>query len=154
MTLAVLEEELEAAQGWAARNRWTLAFNEKDLVLAAMRAHPVDNGQLLLEASCDQYRALPPAWRFVDPETREPTAASTPRGDSFKGRASVIHSVGVICAHFSRTAYKQHHEAGPHDAWGELTSWEEVKEGVQAHTIAEMLAVINQHLQWSKGRRG
>lgn len=102
-----------------------------------------------LFAEVDGYPALPPAWRFVDPDTGEPTAATTPNRGDRNGQSSIIFGVGVICAHFSRTAYTGGPNP-PHSDWP-LSQWADVTGGVQAHTLAEMLAVIDDHLQWSTG---
>lgn len=152
--MAVLDDELPPAEGWAARVGWRLSFDRDGLILDAHCLHPADKKPLLLTAEVDSYRALPPAWRFVDPETRVATPAATPSRDPVGSRSSVIHSVGVICAHFSRTAYKEYKDNAPHGGTWTLAHWAQVREGVQAHTIAEMLAVIEQHLRWSKGRVG
>ena len=150
--MAVLDEELPLAQAWASRNGWQLSFDQETLTLDAHGVHPADRNSLLLTAEFDGYRALPPAWRFVDPETREATARATPTRDPVAGkRASVIHGVGVICAHFSRTAYAEYRPGAPHGNWT-LSAWDQVGEGVQAHSVAEMLAVIGHHLSYSKGR--
>ena len=152
VTVAVLDEELPQALAWAARHGWELSFDQEALVLDARCAHPADDNPLLLIAEFDGYRALPPAWRFVDPETREATARATPTRDPVVGnRASVIYGVGIICAHFSRTAYAEYRTGAPHSNWA-LSAWDKVVEGVQAHNVAQMLAVIGHHLTYSKGR--
>ena len=153
VTLAVMDEELAVAEPWGQAHGWQIILDRERLVLDAYSRHPADRAPLLLTAEVDAYRALPPAWRFVDPETRQATPLATPSRDPLpNGKSSVIYGVGVICAHFSRTAYSEYHQGGPHN-WA-LTNWDQVTEGVQAHTIAEMLAVIHYHLGYSKGRLG
>lgn len=153
VTLAVVGEELVVAERWAQAHNWQISLDRQRLVLDVLALHPVDRQPLLLTAEVDAYRALPPAWRFVDPVSREATPAATPSRDPLpNGKSSVIYGVGVICAHFSRTAYSEYQSGGPHN-WS-LTTWDHVTEGVQAHTIAEMLAVIHYHLSYSKGRLG
>jgi hypothetical protein len=153
VTLAHLADELPPAEQWAKAAGWQLQLDADELVLEAATIHPVDHQPLLLLAGVDSYRALPPSWRFADPETKIATPRATPSRESVHGAASVIYGVGVICAHFSRTAYKGYDPGAPHD-WGGMLSWESVSEGVQAHVLAEMLAVIDQHLRFSKGRLG
>lgn len=153
LTLAHLAEELPPAERWAAANGWELHFDEDELLIEAATVHPVDRQALLLVAGVDSYRALPPSWRFVDPATKLPTGWATPSRDSVNGQSSVIYGVGRICAHFSRTAYKEYDPEAPHGPdWGGVLNWDSVTEGVQAHDLAEMLAVIDRHLRHSKGR--
>jgi len=116
VTLAVLADELAVAGEWADDNGWQLDFEKDLLTLYASRGHPAGCGPLLLEGLCDGYRALPPAWRFVDPASRLPTPGTTPSRGQINGKSTILHSVGVICAHFSRTAYKQY-AGGPHGNW-------------------------------------
>jgi hypothetical protein len=149
VTLAVIAEQLPPAQRWGEKNGWELAFNVTGLVLDARGRHPADAQPLRLLAGVDGYPALPPSWRFVDTATGEASAATTPNRGSRNGQSSIIYGVGIICAHFSRTAY----EGGPHSDW-QLNQWAEITSGVQAHTVAEMLAVIDDHLHWSNGWLG
>jgi hypothetical protein len=154
VTLAHIADEMPPAHRWAAANGWELLFDEEALLLEAATVHPGDLEPLLLLAGLDSYRALPPSWCFVDPETRVATARATPSRDEVNGKASVIYGVGVICAHFSRTAYKDYNPEAPHGDWGGMLRWDSVTEGVQAHVLAEMIGVIDQHLRHSKGRLG
>lgn len=147
VTLAVIDDELPSARRWAEQNGWDVTFDAATLILDAHGSHPADRRPLRLTAGVDGYRALPPSWRFVDPATGEATAATTPNRGIRQGQSSIIYGVGVICAHFSRTAYA----GGPHAADWEASQWEEITGGVQAHNLAQMLAVIDDHLHWSTG---
>ncbi len=147
VTLAVVEEELLPAGRWADRNGWELVFDAATLTLDARGAHPADGKPVRLTAGVDGYRALPPSWRFVDPVSGEATAATTPDRGVRLGQSSIIYGVGVICAHFSRTAYA----GGPHAADWKASQWEDITGGVQAHNLSQMLAVIDDHLHWSTG---
>jgi len=92
----------------------------------------------LLEGIFDDYRTLPPIWRFLDPRTGDnigTAAYPSPRGPS------VLHSEGLVCAHFNRLAYADH--GGPHP-WDGAQGWQNPVEGTQAMTISAMLA----HLIW------
>lgn len=153
ITLAHIEEELPAAEKWAAEHGWQVAFDADTFDLNCSASHPHAEGLVRLRAGVDQYRALPPSWRFVHPETGEPTPGTTPNRGARAGASSVIYGLGIICAHFSRTAYRQFQADGPHQEW-DLAAWQEVKGGVQAHTLAEMIAVIDLHLNWSTGWLG
>jgi hypothetical protein len=150
VTLAVLAEQFPPARRWGEHNGWTLDLDTTTLLLDGRGTHPGDGRPVRLLAGVDGYPALPPSWRFVDPATGEATAATTPNRGSRRGQSSIIYGVGVICAHFSRTAYANGPEPGPHADW-QFSQWTEISTGVQAHTLAEMLAVIDDHLHWSSG---
>jgi hypothetical protein len=154
VTLSVLDEQFQPAAAWGSANGWELTLNRQELVIDGRGAHPVDRRPLRVLAGVDSYPSLPPSWRFVDPETGQPTAPTTPNRGSRNGMSSIIYGVGVICAHFSRTAYGNGGPSpGPHNEW-QLTAWADIAGGVQAHTLAEMICVINEHLQWSTGWLG
>ena len=147
----VLEAEVEVAHAWADRHGWRLEPGPGELVLTVRMLHPADRGWLLLRGEFVGYRALPPIWWFLDPDTEEPTAHAWPSAGPVDGQASMFHSLGVICANFSRKAYTV--EGGPHD-WGGLTNWANVREGIHAENVSEMLAAIATHLRASRGRMG
>lgn len=146
----VVEAEVDGARRWAERHGWDLALGA-GLLLDVRMLHPADSGRLLLRGAFDGYRALPPTWLFLDPETEEMTAGAWPSPGPVGGQASIFHSVGIICAHFSRRAYTV--ENGPHE-WGGLTNWANVREGIHAENVGEMLAAVAAHLRHSPGRIG
>lgn len=152
VTRAVLAEELPPAQAWAARRGWSLAYEPARLTLAVQMTHPVDGSTLVLAGGFDSYRALPPLWTFIDPDTGAATKGAVPAPGTIHGQASIFHPEGFICAHWSRAAYAEC--GGPHGNWGAATSWAEVREGGQAHVVAEMLAAVAVHLEFSPGRLG
>lgn len=149
VALAVLAEQFPPARDWGEHNGWELDLDTSTLTLDGRGSHP-DGGAVRLLAGVDGYPALPPSWRFVDPATGQPTAPTTPNRGSRSGQSSIIYGVGIICAHFSRTAYAGGPTPGPHADW-QLSQWADVTGGVQAHTLAEMLSVIDDHLRWSTG---
>lgn len=150
VTLAVLAEQFPPARRWGERNGWQLDLDTTTLTVDGQGRHPADGRPVRLLAGVDGYPALPPSWRFVDPATEEATAATTPNRGIRRGQSSIIYGVGVICAHFSRTAYAGGPTPGPHADW-QLSEWADVSGGPQAHTLAEMLAMIDDHLHWSTG---
>jgi hypothetical protein len=93
---------------------------------------------------------LAPLWRFVDPVSGEPSRTANPAPGAIYGQASIFHPEGFICAHWSRAAYAE--GGGPHGNWGAASGWMSVREGTQAHAVAEMLAAVCTHLQFSPGR--
>lgn len=149
---ASLEAEAPAVQAWAARRGWAAQLDLQRLGLVATFAHPADASLLLLVADLTDYRALPPAWRFVDPLTGTSTPRAFPAAGPVLGQSSIFHPNAIICAPWNRLAYAD--AGGPHPNWGDATNWLTVAEGPVAHTVADMLATIHVHLQSSGGRMG
>jgi hypothetical protein len=146
----ILEVEVVGARAWAERRGWSLALGS-GLQLDVRMLHPADHGPLLLRGEFDGYRALPPTWLFLDPDAGDMTPRAWPAAGPVGGQASIFHSVGVICANFSRRAYTD--VGGPH-AWGGLTKWTRVTEGIHAENVGEMLSAVEMHLRYSPGRMG
>jgi hypothetical protein len=150
VTVAVLEKELPAAHRWAARHAWTLEAHLDALQLTAITHHPADRAELLLVGEFTGYRAIPPAWRFVDPATGQPSPHAFPvPGPSPSG--SIFHSsLLMLCTPWNRLAYAE--AGGPHGDWGAATGWLNARNYTQAQTIADMLATVESHLRSSPGR--
>jgi hypothetical protein len=105
----------------------------------------------LLVGFLDDYRLLPPMWRFLDPRTAEKIGPPAfPHGNWAEG--SVLHPSGVICAPWSRDAYKAHD--GPHQEWDDLTAWETIGQETQskALTLPDMFARLYAELRQSERR--
>jgi hypothetical protein len=152
VTLAVLAQELPAAHRWAARHTWTLEADLNALRLTATTHHPGDHAELVLIGQCAGYRAVPPAWQFVDPRTGQPTPQAFPAPGPAAGGSSIFHTTPVLCAPWNRLAYAEN--GGPHGDWATAAGWLNVRNTTQATTIADMLATIDAHLRSSPGRQG
>lgn len=145
VTRAVLDEESPGLLAWARRKQWDLLVDAARLVVVSWFPHPRDGGLLVLEGDLEGYKAVPPAWRFLDIENGTESRRAFPLGtDSF------FHSDRVICAPWNRLAYKDH--GGPHGNWGGPSQWLDVRDGTQAHTLADMLAVLHGRVHLSPGR--
>jgi len=149
---ASVEAELDAARVWAARHDWILSWEAETLLLRLATYHRPAQRLVELLAKTDGYRALPPAWMFVRPGTEEANAAVFPAAGNMPGIGSIFHGSGVICAPWNRLAYTEH--GGPHDNWSGPEAWLQVPEGTIAHTIPDMLAIIDAHLRASAGFMG
>jgi hypothetical protein len=102
----------------------------------------------LLEGLFDDYRTLPPTWRFLDPRDGRdvgPAAYPRPLGPS------VVHSQGLVCAHFSRLAYDEH--GGPHGNWNGTAAWQQPVEGTVALHMAAMLARLTWEVRYNSAGR-
>jgi hypothetical protein len=152
VTLAVLNQEVPAAQRWAARHAWAIEVDLDALQLTGITRHPADDSELVLIGQFTGYRAVPPAWRFVDPATGQTTSCAFPAAGSSPGGSSIFHTMPVLCAPWNRLAYAE--GGGPHGDWGAAAGWLKVRNTTQAHTIADMLATVNAHLRHSPGRMG
>jgi hypothetical protein len=153
VTRAILAEEGSAAAAWTTRHKgWAMDLDVDGMRLEARTTHPADGDPLLVVATFDGYRAVPPTWRFVDPVTGETTPHSFPLPGPVGSESSIFHGSMVICAQWSRLAYGEHN--GPHGNWGPETGWLNVREGNHAENVSEMLAVLHVHLTASPGRMG
>lgn len=150
VTLAILENELANCRPWAIRHGWQLRLEPETLTVDATNVHPADQRAIIARGVFNGYRALPPIWLFVDPESGQMALPAWPSPGPVQGQASIFHSFGVVCAHWSRKAYQE--LGGPHPNWGALTNWTQVREGVHAENLGEMLAAIDLYLQASPGR--
>jgi len=146
---ASVEAELDAARVWAARHEWTLNWDAEEMLLRVATYHWPVSRLVELTAETDGYRALPPAWTFVRPGTNETSAEIFPAGGNLPGIGSIFHGNLVICAPWNRLAYSEH--GGPHDNWSGPAAWLQVQEGTIAHSIADMLAIVDVHLRASPG---
>lgn len=147
-----MRREEPALRSVAQRRGWAVSLDLEGLALSATIDHPVAGvGLLRLDADLDGYRAIPPAWRFVDPDTGEVSQRAFPKpGSGPQGSGSIFHPHPVICAPFNRLAYQDH--GGPHPDWSGPANWVNVTGHVFAHTLGEMLSVIDLHLRFSPGR--
>lgn len=151
-TRAIIEHEFQAVQAWANRHGWTVTLDLEDLVLTVDTVHPADDGPLRLIAELESYKAIPPAWEFVDPRTGEASKRVYPAPGKLPGVASsIFHGQPCLCAPFNRLAFKANE--GPHTDWGEPTDWLDVDQTkVRATDLGSMLQVIKLHLSASPGR--
>jgi hypothetical protein len=149
---ASVESELDAARQWATRHDWLLNWNPDALQLRLATYHRPVRRIVELTASVDGYRAIPPAWTFVKPGNDDIDPATFPAPGQIPGIGSIFHGNVVICAPWNRLAYQEHH--GPHDNWSGPAAWLQVQEGTIAHTIPDMLAIIDAHLRASRGFMG
>lgn len=148
-TLAILDEELPPALAWAERIGWSASMLEGSLEMDLRLSHPRANTPLLLTADFSDYKAVPPAWTFRQPEDRLVSTARFPAAGSGPYGASIFHSTPAICAPFNRLAFKVN--GGPHGNWGPPSNWLAIDDKVVATTIADMLQVIRMHLADSPG---
>lgn len=154
VTRAVVEEELDPAWEWATRAGVGLEWLQENLELRAILNQPKTGARFYLLGRCDEYRLLPPIWDFRDSSwAGESARQNFPGPGAPPGIGSIFHSNGVICAPFNRLAYAGY--SGLHSDWGAAQNWVHVAPGhVRADTIADMLATIQLHLNYSTGRLG
>lgn len=150
VTIAVVEDELGAADAYARRHGWALTWLKDQLVLLADARHPADQTVIRWRAQLNDYREVPPIWTCFQMgesgiyQPRFPKAGPLPGGTG-----SIFHTSGVICAPFNRLAFKDH--SGPHDDWGGPPNWLKARATIKATVLAEMLALIVAHLRYSPG---
>jgi hypothetical protein len=146
-------DELPAASRWALRRGIDLVLDVEALSLEAPLIGPAaeanaPNEPYLLVASFEDYRVMPPRWRFVDTRNgADIGVAAYPRPVG----PSILHGNGVLCAHWNRLAYQE--EGGPHGDWGGPANWQNPPAGTStALTIPDMLERIVREVAASSGR--
>lgn len=149
VTRAIVEHELSAVSAWAQRHDVSVDRDLDLLLLTVQLPHPVPSlGHVTLRADLDGYRAVPPAWTFLDADGQVSPRAFPAAGPGLGG-SSIFHPHPVICAPFNRLAYTEHE--GPHGDWGGPQRWLNVRGVVFAPTLADMLNVVRTHLRTSPG---
>jgi hypothetical protein len=145
--------EIPAALVWADYHRLDLRWDRDDLSLSLRlsgRSESDREEPYLLTGWFEDYRVLPPAWRFLDPRNGNLIGLPAyPLGNWPTG--SIFHGNGLICAPWSRDAYAD--RGGPHNDWTDATLWETIgPQHSQATTIPDMLARIHAEVQASVQR--
>jgi hypothetical protein len=150
VTVAVVEDELQAANAYVRRHSWSITWQKEELAVLFNGKHPADDCLIRWRAEVADYRAMPPAWTCFQVDDQGATTPRFPKAGTVEGGVgSIFHPSGVICAPFNRLAFKVH--AGPHDDWGGPADWLQVRGKVRATVLAEMIAQIVVHLKYSPG---
>ena len=145
VSVGIVESELAAVGQSIKRWGWTMSIDVEHLIFRFRAPHPKDSGHANLVADLTGYRAVPPAWQFVDEAGNGARHAFPAPGPS----GSVFHQNAVICAPWNRLAYSE--LGGPHGDWSGATAWLSVQGNTRATTIADMLAIIRVNLAVSPG---
>jgi hypothetical protein len=149
------DDEIPGAIRWAEYHglphNWDVATLIFTVCLEGGSEREGEREAYLLAANLEDYRVLPPVWRFLHPHTGADIGrAAFPKAGAFEN-GSVLHSNGVICAPWNRLAYAAH--GGPHKDWTGPTQWQGVaSDRTTAHTIPAMLARIRAEVLISPGR--
>lgn len=152
--LAYLEgdDEIPGAIRWATYHDLEQTWDHQTLALTVRLKGGGERQELyLLEGKFEDYRAMPPTWRFLDPRTGSDIGrAAFPAPGSFP-LGSVLHSTkAVICAPWNRLAYAD--RGGPHNNW-DVANWQTTApQYTSAWTIPDMLARIRAEVIISPGR--
>ncbi len=148
------DDEMPAAIKWAKIHGLEHSWDQETLTFTLRLTGP--NGaesteHYLLVGTFEDYRVLPPTWRFVDPRNGTDIGQPAyPQPGPFPN-GSVLHTNGVICAPWSRLAYKD--RGGPHSDWTDATAWQTTaRDRTVADRIPDMLARVLAEVKLSPGR--
>ena len=144
ITRLIIEEELEALALLATTYGWEIGQDLDNLTVSVKLCSSRDGEPYLLDVACHDYRALPPIFEFIDPETGERGTKRAYPDDS----GNFFHSHPCICVQWNRKAYAD--LGGPHRDW-QMSSWIVARPGTT--TLGDMLAVV-QRLINSERYRG
>jgi hypothetical protein len=111
----IMEEELAAMAPLAATYGWEVHSDLPNLTVTVRLRSAIDGEVYVLEARCDDYKALPPVFEFIHPDNSERgTRRCYPKDGSF------FHTNPCICIQWNRKAYQS--LGGPHGDWS-LANW-------------------------------
>lgn len=115
---AHVEVELEGSHHFLRGLGWTLDWQPDSLKLRA-EISATDGQRFVYEFTFDDYRELPPLIDAVypDDENEKNTTRCFPEGGF-----GYMHPHNVICAPWSRRAYKAIDPQGPHGEW-DISKW-------------------------------
>lgn len=155
VTRAELALEFPVLQERASRAGWQVALDVDKLLLEVRLVQERTGLIYILRGHLDEYKAIPPAWEFIDPDTgEEGTAAAYPEPPSPAPGGSALFIIPtaqerVICLPCNRLAYGGY--KGPHANWT-LANW--MQETPRYLTLCDMVNRINVDLQASRGPWG
>jgi len=133
--------EIPGALRWAEFHGLEHAWHQETLTFTVRLiggSETIEFERYLVRGTFEDYRVMPPVWRFFDPRTaRDIGPAAYPLAGPFPS-GSVLHSSGVICAPWNRLAYKD--RGGPHEDWNAANWQTTAPQYTTAKTIPEMLA--------------
>jgi hypothetical protein len=153
VTRQEIAAELPVLAARARRAGWGVQWDDDSLMLRVRLIHERTGQTFELVGTFESYKAIPPAWEFVDPSSGEvgtPTAYPHPP-TAAPGRGSPLFIPSgrrgrLICLPCNRLAYGD--RGGPHNNWLP-TNWMSISP--QYLTMCEMVSRINTELQASSG---
>jgi hypothetical protein len=143
----ILKEEVEAMDSIASAYGWVVTPDLEALKVTVQMKSAIDKEVYIVEARCDDYRALPAYFEFIHPEDGERGTAHCYPADG-----SYFHTTPCVCVQWNRKAYKK--EGGPHEDWNVL-DWMSARPGTV--TLGDMFHLIQvqiNKLNVYKGRMG
>lgn len=144
ITQQMIQAELEAMAPLASSYDWEVVPDLSNLTITIKMRSTIDNQVYIVEARCDGYKALPPIFEFIHPETGERgTHQCYPAGGTF------FHSTPCICVQWNRKAYQQ--LGGPHGDWN-MTAWIDARPGMT--TLGDMFHLIQTQINKQGQYRG
>lgn len=152
---ATLTVELAAAKAWADRLQIPWQWLPDVRRLRVTLAQPETGELFYLGGEFDDYRLLPPSWRWYSADWATADALTlSPNNKNPRFGSSQFIKQGdraVICAAYNRLAHKTY--GGPHGDWGDPVNWAAAGlNHIRATTIGDMLQSIRRDLLTSRGR--
>lgn len=115
VTRMILQEEFEAMENIASNWNWIKAADYDRLVVTVEMQSAIDQQVYIVEARCNDYRAIPPYFEFIDRQSgQRGTSHCYPAGGSY------FHPKPCVCVQWNRKAYQT--EGGPHGDWP-MANW-------------------------------
>jgi hypothetical protein len=144
-----IEEELQTMSPLISAYGWELTSDLANLTITITMKSTIDSEVYILEARCDDYKALPPYFEFIHPETKERgTKRCYPADGSFF--YNTPDKPPCICVQWNRKAYTT--EGGPHNDWA-MSNWLSYRPGMT--TLGDFFHLVQRQMnnkQMYKGR--
>ena len=149
LTWRIIEEELQLMAPLVTSYGWEVVSDSANLTVSVKMKSVVDSQVYILEAKCDDYKALPPYFEFIHPDTKERgTKGCYPADGSFF--ISPSDKSPCLCVEWNRKAYSVH--GGPHADWP-MPNWQNLRPSM--NTLGDFFSLVQRQInnrQIYKGR--
>lgn len=136
-----VQEELEQLRQVADGEGWSVKGLTSTSFVVGFTA--AGGTSMWVRCDADRYKEMPPRWRWCDAHGDNVGAAQYRPAN---GNAFFHGDTGVICAPWSRDAYKSENPLGPHEDWS-IGNWLENSNTGQTRTLAAMAIRIGVELK-------
>ena len=145
ITRQIIHEELQGMIPLIASYRWEVNFDLDNPIVTVEMVSSVKQERYIIEAKCDDYKALPPYFEFLHPTNNGERGTKR----CYPSDGSFFHGTPCICVEWNRKAYASH--GGPHNEW-QMTNWVNRRPGMS--TLGDMFHLVQRLINDPSKYRG